>query len=219
MRPKTLSIAAITGDANGIAAAQQLGAAGNLVLDGAGVMVDDGTASFGIGKATLDPPRPITLTSAGNLAGITFTVYGYDRGGQPISESLAGPNNATVTTTKYFKVVTRIAAGAAVGSDVEAGWGTTAASAPFVFDIKKNPFNASIDVRVTGTVNYDVQYTHDNVFADDWNEGTAEWRTHATLDGLTADADGYVAFPVTAARTLLNSGTGSVATRYTQAGV
>lgn len=217
MRPIELTIAAITADPNGIAIAQQLAGAGDLTLNGVGVMADDGSASFHIGKALLEPPRPITLTSAGNLSAVTFTVYGFDRARSPISESLAGPNANTVTTTKYFAEVSRVAASAAVGSDVEAGWGATAASRPAVLDYKRNPFNASIDCRVTGTVDYDVQYTHDDIFAATWNEGTAEWRTHATLDGDTADEDGYFAFPVRAVRLLLNSGTGSVAARVTQA--
>lgn len=218
MRPITLSIAAITADANGIAQAQQLAGAGDLTLNGAGVMASDGSASFHIGKALLEPPRPVTLTSAANLSGITFTVYGYDRAGSPISEAITGPNATTVTGSLYFAQVSRIAASAAVGSDVEAGWGATAASRVGVLDYKRNPFNVSVDCRVTGTVDYDLQYTHDNVFAADWNEGTAEWRTHSTIDGLTADADGYIAFPVRAIRILLNSGTGSVECRATQAG-
>lgn len=219
MRPVTVLIAAITADQNGIAVAQQLAGAGNLTLNGVGVMADDGSASFNIGKALLEPPRPVTLTSAANLSAITFTVYGFDRARSPISEAIAGPNANTVTTTKYFAQVSRIAASAAVGSDVEAGWGATAASRVVPLDHHKNPFSVSVDCVVVGTVDYDVQYTHDNIFDPDWNEGTANWRTHSTLDGLTASADGYIAFPVRAARTLLNSGTGSVETTVTQSGV
>ena len=218
MRPISLAIAAITADPNGIAEAQQLAGAGDLVLDGVGVMADDGSASFHIGKSLLEPPRPVTITSAANLSGITFTVYGFDRARSPISEVITGPNATTVTSTLYFAEVSRIAASAAVGSDVEAGWGATAASRVAVLDHHKNPFSVSIACVVTGTVDYDVQYTHDDVFAAGWNEGTANWFTHSTLDGLTADGDGYIAFPVRAARVLLNSGTGSVDATVTQSG-
>lgn len=108
----TYDITPATLDRDGFAAAQQLGAAGDLTLNGALV-------SSGVGVA--DVPRAVGLFSAADLSAITFTVYGYDGLGQKTRESLAGPNNSTVATLKAFKKVNRIAASAAVGSNVEAG--------------------------------------------------------------------------------------------------
>lgn len=105
-------------DRDGFCAAQQIGAAGDLTLNGALV-------SNGVGIAdTLGVEmwgRCVGLYSSGNLSGITFTVYGYDTYGEPLVASLVGPNNSTVSTTKAFGRVTRVAAGAAVGTNVEVG--------------------------------------------------------------------------------------------------
>lgn len=102
-------------DRDGIAEAQQLVGAGDLVLDGAGV-------SGGSYAAGFDGGRKITLYSAGNLSARTFTVTGTDKDGAAQTENLTGPNNSTVTGTKYFQTVTQIAVNGAVGSDVEAGF-------------------------------------------------------------------------------------------------
>jgi VCBS repeat-containing protein len=107
-------------NAAGYAAAQQLAGAGNLVLTaGTGV-----TASVVNGQTrySVDYDRCVTLTSTGNLSGVTFTITGYDRYGQRLSAAIAGPNNNTVATTKAFKSVVSIAASGAVGTDVTAGF-------------------------------------------------------------------------------------------------
>src|SRR3990172_6718793 len=102
-------------DRDGIAQAQQLGGAGNLVLNGAGV-------SSGVYSCGFDGGRKITIYSAGNLSAITFTVTGTDRSGTTQTEDITGPNNGTTTGTKFFQSVSQIAASAAVGSNVEAGF-------------------------------------------------------------------------------------------------
>jgi len=81
-------------DANAIALAATLGAAGDLTLTST--------------PYTLDPPRRVTVTSAGNDSGLTFVVYGTTYGGASISESIAGTNAGTATTTLDFATVTRI---------------------------------------------------------------------------------------------------------------
>lgn len=100
----------------GIATAQLLGSAGNLTIDG--------TVASG-GVATLDVPRNFTLTVATtNQSGITFTVTGTDEYGVTIKESLAGPNNNTVSGKKAFKTITQVAANAAIATNgVSVGFG------------------------------------------------------------------------------------------------
>ncbi len=71
--------------------------------------------------------------------------------------------------------------------------------------------NASIavGVKVTGTVNYTVQHTFDDVFVKGFDPSAATWFAHETLAAQTANADGnYFAFP-TAIRITVNSGTGA----------
>lgn len=107
-----------------LAALQTTAGAADLVLTaGAGVTVS--RDSMGINRYNLDTPRCVTLTSAANLSAINFTVYGYDQYGQPMSQQLAGPNANTVATLKAFKQVTRVAASAAVGSNVSVGFNST----------------------------------------------------------------------------------------------
>jgi hypothetical protein len=107
----------IAGAATGIAAAQLLGAAGNLVLSGAQVN------SAGVG--VLDVPRNVTLTVATtNQSGINFTVYGTDVYGAAMAEVIAGPNANTVGGVKAFKTVTKVAANAAIATNgVSVGFG------------------------------------------------------------------------------------------------
>ncbi len=106
--------------ANGLSVSATPGAAGNLVLAaGAGVTVavrPDGSNAY-----VLDVPRCVTVTAAGANAA-TFTVYGFDQYGQAMSQLLAAPSTSTVTTTKAFKSVTRIAISAAAGSAITAGF-------------------------------------------------------------------------------------------------
>lgn len=108
--------APLTADVDGIAAVQLVGGAGNLTLDG--VQVSGGVA-------TLDVPRNFTLTVATtNHSARTFTVYGTDEYGASLVETLAGPNNNTVSGKKAFKTVTRVAVDGAIATNgVSVGFG------------------------------------------------------------------------------------------------
>lgn len=66
-------------------------------------------------------PSTITLTSAGNISGVNFTLYGTDSTGAAITEVLAGPNNNTVYSTKSYASITAIYANGAVGTNTSAG--------------------------------------------------------------------------------------------------
>jgi hypothetical protein len=104
-------------DRDGICAAQQIGAAGNLSLNGALVsggvgLLDAGVKSWG---------RCVGVYSGADLSAITFTVRGFDIWGAPVSENIAGPNNTTTAGLKAFSRVTSVYANAAVGSNVEVG--------------------------------------------------------------------------------------------------
>jgi hypothetical protein len=87
----------------------------------------------------------------------------------------------------------------------------------YVPDNYISPFNLAINVQVTGTVDFDVEYTFDNVFANGYNPATGNWTVHPTLTGVST-IDGNIAYPVTGIRTKLNSGTGSVQVTIIQAG-
>jgi len=83
-----------------------------------------------------------------------------------------------------------------------------ASSAVIPLDRYETPFNVGIRCNVTsGTPTYTVQYTFDDVWADGFSAGSADWVDHASLSSKTADADSNIAFPVTAVR-MTQTGTG-----------
>lgn len=65
----------------------------------------------------------LSITSGDDLDEINFTLVGTDADDNEISETIAGPDNGTVETTKYFKTLTSITASATVGEDTfDVGW-------------------------------------------------------------------------------------------------
>jgi hypothetical protein len=81
-----------------------------------------------------------------------------------------------------------------------------------------SPFNIALGVTVTGTVNYTVQYTFDDVFAKDFNPSTANWVDHPSLTAQTATKDSNIAYPVRGIRLSVASGTGTTRLTIIQAG-
>ena len=63
----------------------------------------------------------MTILSAGDDSGISFTVTGTDVNGDSQTESITGANAGTATGAKYFKTVTAIAAVGDPAGNVSAG--------------------------------------------------------------------------------------------------
>ena len=99
-------------DADGISTAATLSGSGNLTINGA-------LASGG--SCTFDAGRIVTILSAGDDSGDTFTVTGTDVNGDAQTEDITGANAGTATGTKYFKTVTQIATDGASAGNVSAG--------------------------------------------------------------------------------------------------
>lgn len=96
----------------------------------------------------------------------------------------------------------------------QTGAGTTQ---PAPLDIHGRP-EVSLQVDVTGTVNFTVQQTLDNVFDPSI---TPLWLPHpdAALAAATADAQGNYAFVPSAVRLVVNSGAGTARLTIIQAGI
>jgi len=94
-------------------------------------------------------------------------------------------------------------------------------SAPVILDHYRSPFNVGIGVIKTGTVDYSVQYTYDDVFSSSFDPATAGWFTMSAFPLTTATSkDGTISSPVTAVR--LNAVTitsGSLVMTVIQAGM
>lgn len=210
MRPITLSLSLAAAVANSIALLQTTAGAGSLTLNGA-------LASGGV--ATIPIPSQVTLTSTGNISGVNFTITGTNYRGQAISEVLAGPNNNTVTSVYTYATVTSITVNGAVGTNTSVGNGQSGSSPVVPLDLYLTPFNVSLWAIATGTISYDVQYTEDDVFATSYNPETGNWVSLQGMDDATTSQQTILVSPVTAVRSLQNSGTGSLALRILQAGI
>jgi hypothetical protein len=94
-----------------IATAQAVAAAGPLTLDG-----DTDLSSAAAG-------RNVTITSAGDDTGITFTVTGVDGHGIPVVEVITGASAGTAAGAKAFKRVDSVVASGAAAGNVSVGDG------------------------------------------------------------------------------------------------
>jgi hypothetical protein len=205
MRPIIVSVGPLaSASANNIALSQTVSGAGSVVLNGALVTG---------GVAVLDKPRHVLITNVGNDSGITFTVNGTGFTGNSISETVTGTSGSTVATTLDFATVTSIttsgstsASGITVGTNGVAGssWARLDDWAPGLW---------SIQIDVTGTVNYTVQTTLDDP-NDPTNAvaiGSVQW-VSSTDSGLVGQSTTkYSTFSGTPryVRVLLNSGSGT----------
>ncbi len=209
MLPISVSVGPLAAaSANAIALSQSLGGAGALTLNGA--LVSGGVA-------TLDKPRRVTLTSAGNDSGLTWTVTGTDRHGIAQSETLSGGNATAVTTVLDYATVTGISGSAATAGNVTVGTSSVASSQWARFD-EFAPSDAIAHVIVSGTVNYTVEETLDdpNSTLNPISKSAMSWvPTGAALTAATTSQNANIAAPIFA-RITLNSGTGSVRATFVQ---
>ena len=93
------------------------------------------------------------------------------------------------------------------------GAGSTAA---IPLSLYVSPFNLGFGVKVSGTVNYTVQHTFDNVLD---SSVTPTWFNHPVIAAQTTNQDGNYAFPVAAVRLTVNSGAGTATINLIQAGI
>ena len=115
-------IEAATADPDGISTAAAVGNNANLVIGGA-------LASGG--AVTFDEPRNVTILSAADDSGISFTVTGTDETGSAVTESITGVDSDTATGSTFFTTLSAIAAVGNPAGNVSAGSGTSIAAPIF----------------------------------------------------------------------------------------
>lgn len=76
----------------------------------------------------------------------------------------------------------------------------------------------TLGVAVSGTVTYSIEYTLDDIFAENFNPATATWYTHTVLTNLSANACSNFMFPVMATRINVTAGTGTATLTVLQGG-
>ena len=111
-------ITAAAADPNGISTAATISGAANLAINGA---LHSG------GSVTMDSPRNVTILSAADDSGITFTVTGTDESSVAQTEVITGADSTTATGSSFFKTVTQIATSGSSTGNVSAGSGTSCA--------------------------------------------------------------------------------------------
>lgn len=182
------------------------------------VTINGANASGGV--ATFSYPTAATITSANNISTYTFIISGTDANGTSVSESIAGPNNSTVTTTQAFLKVTGVASNAVnlttqtltVGS-ANYGYGPTDW---WPLDIYNPNTATSTSVSVLdGTATYTMEYTNE----DPWDTTIVQQAVNHPSANLVAANSNVTEFTFTlmrAVRANVTAGTGTIRVTVTQ---
>jgi len=113
--------------------------------------------------ATLDKPRRVLFTSAGNDSGITFTITGTDWNNNPVSEVLTGANATSVYTLYDYKTVTSVVASGASAGNVSIGTNGVASSRPVFLDtFADSSTYIQTDTGGSSAITYSIQLSGDN---------------------------------------------------------
>lgn len=119
--------------------------------------------SFGGVTFTGSTARQVTITSAADESSRIFVVTGTNVNNDVISETVAGPNATTATTTAYFKTVASVTISGNAAGAITVGMTNTAVS-PWVRFDDWAPSNISIQCNVTGSATYTVQSSLDDPY-------------------------------------------------------
>jgi len=101
-------------DPNGLSTAASISGAAALTLNGALIADSKYTTGDNIGQV-------ITILSAGDDSGITFTIVGTDANGDALTEVVTGANAGTASSSGYFNTVDSITTSGSTTGNVSAG--------------------------------------------------------------------------------------------------
>ena len=208
MRPiqQTINIAAA--DPNGVVTAET-------PADGVDLTIDGAFATGGV--ATFPYPTQITFTSSDDLSSVAFTVFGTGPDNNPLYEVITGPNNDTVTGTKTFKTVNRIAVatvttfttetvdvgGAEVGIGTGDWW-------PLDIYTPNQVTTISCNILGAGSATYSVQYTNEDIWNLPASDCLAVAHPVAALTGASTDQTAFTTTLMRAVRVNVASGSGQL---------
>lgn len=196
---RVLSLALAAASVNNICLSQSTGAPANLLINGA-------AASGGV--ATLDVARQVLFTFAANETGHNFTITGTNINGTVQTEVVAG--TATTAVTLYdYKTITRIAVSAATTGNLTVGTNGVASTVPMIIDRFIAAPDISASVVISGTINFSVQVSYDDL-APDWDivATPPTWfdpPNTPNLTSKTANAADDISMPITMIRLHQNS--------------
>lgn len=144
--------------------------------------------------------------SANNKSGIDITLVGTDPDGNALTETIAGPTgSATVETTGYFYTLTSVTPASTWGADTaDIGWVDEISSQTIALNHLAED-TTIINVNVTGTVNFTVQQTFDNVLSSRYSAPAQQVQWANIAASQAADNQWYADGGALAVRVLVNS--------------
>ena len=204
MRPIELDLDLATADLDGLAS--NIDSSGTaLTFDGDLISGGTFTSSDGLGRIIV-----IVDSDTDTQSDVTFTIVGTDPNGDAISDVVTGPGSgATVASAKYFKTVSSVTVSAAQGGTEKVDIGTrgttlSAASRAVPLDWRC-PVAATVDVDVTGTLNFTVQQTFDDLLASTNASGNIVWTDVTALASKTADTTASLTVGARGMRVIINT--------------
>lgn len=198
---KVIKLGVIAASANNIALSQSLASPGALTLNG---------STGGV----LTYATQVIFTFAANETGHTFVVTGTSADGQVITENIAGTTAGTVNTVNNYLTVTSITGPATTGA-LTVGTNAVGNSATYIMDRFINPAVISVDVTVTGTINYSIQVSGADL-SPAWDVAGATFAWQSPGSGFASQSSNLfntIQGPVSMMRIIQNSGTGSLVAR------
>jgi len=163
----------------------------------------------------------VTIVSAGDDSGDTFTVTGENRYEDALTESITGADSVAALGTKNFGRVDKVTSSGASTGDVEVGVNGLAESQWYVLNYRGPDFNIGLGVQLStsASLTYTVQHTFHDVLADDFAEDDATTYNHESMVTKTAASDGNYINPPTATRLAITAHTsGSAVLKVVHAG-
>lgn len=201
MRPKHKIVDIADKDPDGLAKAQAVASATNVVLDGD--LIVGGTWATGDTLARL-----MTILSSLDDTGITFTVTGTNVNGVAQTDVITGVNNNTATGVLYFKTVTSVVTSGAATGNVSVGF-AGGAETPWVPLNHYNSDAATVSIEsISGTLDVTVQSS----FSDIQNpDATIDWFPVTALSNVSADTRSNITDHAACVRIIINSYTNGAA--------
>lgn len=184
-----------------LAAADDTVATGQVVASGVAMTLNGAATEIEFGASG---PRNVTILTTFDASAHTFTIVGRTINGYSATDSFLGPNNTTVSGTKFFTHIDSVTADGTTSDNVSVGRGPQAITKAFVMDHHQNPFNVGFGVKfatpTASAMSYSVQHTFEDPFDGSIDLDNGKWFSHSTVAAKATEQDGNYAFPVRAVR-------------------
>ena len=194
---------ATAGDGDGICTSQSVN--GQLSINGA-----DSEEVGGLRRVNypLNQPRRVSLTSSQNNSGVTLTIKGKNGAGVEITETVTGPNNASVYTTNIWTEINMIYSGSVTNALTigdNAGHIALDELARLV-SVTSDGNSSSITYTVTGLDIYNNVMTEDITGpSSSVTNGTKYFKYVASVKGSASDSNNIKVGAVAGIRIVVNN--------------